>query len=307
MRFQLPGSSSSIDHAVIESAERGEGALVQGRDEIGEEPLSKRVKITVRDQSYNSKPDAEYLPPETRTIEEKGITIPAKLAQNTNDPEAWVNRIMHPWLNNTICCPEMWNDCTGTNGGQRKSGEGFSQDQATMATGSFDSTGSSKANDASSVTPIMPPFPTSTYESQYDGDNDDDDEEEAEEEGQNDHDGELGIRSVDETGPAVLGIVDRNKVAQDEGVVILEETSERKRVRQSPASVHSRPPPRDTWFDGDDHVALPPQKPVKSSWRKRAWIPPEAIDPSPLDEEFDIESYPDYEYKPRSPRRLVEI
>lgn len=296
MRFQLPGRSAAVALDVIAEAEGTEdGSLDDEEEEIWEEPLSKKIRITVHDLSEIG---AEHPTIGVRPAVEKD-TVPVKPERQT-EQDAWVNRIMHPWLNGSLCCPEVWDDSTTCGRDKPPPPIVLTQDQSAFGAGSFDSS----VNDVSSMTPIMPPFPTSTYDSQYDGDKDDEDADTQDGTGLAD---KYTTLSASDTG-AVLGIMDRNVAIPDDALVGLEEASQtKKRGRESPPP--PPPPPRDSWYEGDDHIVSHPKPPSsgKSKWRKKAWIPQEEIDTSPLDDEFDVESYSRYDYRPRSPSRLAEI
>lgn len=299
VRFHLPGTSSSVDETVVVSAECDEESK-QERKISEEDARRRKVKISIEDSTKSDKTkstrdaffDGEEVATRVRDLNEKQLASAARTA--FNDPTKWVGRIMHPWADYPVCCPEYWDKGTQFKDDSTLSlydkSQRTSEDQNTMANLSFESTSSSNLNDVSSVTPILPPFPTSSQVDEEDDLETEDTRDEKE-------------MSHDRSRPPVLGI--RSPFMDDDGASIVEEVERHKSPELALMD----------YFDSGHH------KPQVLTWRRK----PHAIDlfsnrtkpethiekrKAALDDEFDVESYyseaglgPDGDYS----KRLFEI
>ncbi|CAB9511387.1 expressed unknown protein [Seminavis robusta] len=277
VRFHLPGSPAAIEQGFFETGEFDEVVIVDPKL-ITPRKIKGIQQFRVSVEDGHTQPQTVPTPPPDpmRDFGNAGIA-PRPVIRN--DTDTWVSRIMHPWLDSQVCCQQQWG--TFSCGPQDKSGIGESfADHATFATNSFESTTSSKLHDTSSVTPMLPYYPTSSKVSEG-GDNKQAREDEKERE---------------ESFPgSVLGITSRHDAsdqAEEDGLVVEEAFSCRKRSRVSS-------PPRDNEW-GKEQGYVPS---AQLTWRKRQWVNLDAkrkrtgnnrvledIQNNPVQDEFDLES-----------------
>ena len=127
--------------------------------------LSKKVKITIQssgetgDSFYTSPPPPPPPPPPRKSPPTTNRQQPKEgdgLAKQPvgNDAETWVTRIMHPWVDSPLCCPDQFDIPRSPTATSMTAGSLLDQvDESTIASGSVGSS-----------TPILPPIPTSTDE-----------------------------------------------------------------------------------------------------------------------------------------------
>ena len=261
-----------MGHAVVASTESKE------RTKIGSNRKPERkVKIHV-EQVLN--PDDDLVKTEAtegaaltnapkKLNREKSDSVPSPT--NINDPETWVSRIMHPWLDSQFCCPgDDW-DASKT----RHKSTGSLFDQSTIATNnSFEST-PSHLNETSSVTPMLPPFPTSSKLGSDDSTTD-------------------NFVTADEVNcnqqqtRQVLGIQNPH-IDEDDGLVLEEITSQHQSSTPHPSLQEER---YDSFSSGNGNI---------SAWRRKSWVEVDVkrrhedtmkeFEKNVFDEEFDVESY----------------
>ena len=280
MRFHLPGSSSSVDRAAVPSAEQDEDSVTRSRPIRS--ALSKKVKISVEGDLNRGITDTVDTPPivnkKLQKTEETGVLAKPPIG---DDPETWVSRIMHPWLDPPLCCPDQWDNYSRNHGKPPVSESLLDQlDESTMATNSFESS-----------TPILPPFPTSTFDSKIE-----EEEKDLEEE-----------RECAKISSCVLGIQSRHEDLED--AFVLEEVGDnRKRTRER------SPPPCSYGREEGEHFGKPRSP---SAWRKKAWVPFEgkrqrnnttAELHGIIEDDIDLESFSEYGNFAGDPSvRLAEI
>jgi hypothetical protein len=202
---------------------------------------NKAVPVKIRVEEVSQRHLVNPIPPPLQDFGNVNIT-PRPIVKI--DPETWVSRIMHPWLESDapVWCPENWN-C-----GQKhiKSDKGELPDDATIASNSGESTTSSKMNDVSSITPFLPGHTTS---SEMNGD---------------ENHGSYSNEKKEERGrgrevpTSILGIMDRKHLEDqgDDGIVV-EAVRSRGRKLDRTRTPPPPPPGDDSYVWDEDRVTFP--------------------------------------------------
>ena len=243
--------------------------------------LSKKVKITFQgngeteDSFYTSPPPPPPPPRKSPPTTNKQPKEADGLAKQPvgNDAESWVTRIMHPWVDSPLCCPDQFDIPRSPNTSMSMT-TGSLLDQAEESTIGSGSVGSS--------TPILPPFPTSTDEIQ------------------------TNVEEKEEEDPprrAVLGIKTR-RVDPDDALVVEELVDRKKRTRGRSLSPYS--------YGREDTRQRSPSAWRKKAWtrfeskRKSNGATVETLH-GIVEDDFDIESFSEFGQHGDPSSRLAEI